>query len=349
MRRHVMAGTDLDMSEITFGGGTAAGLMVSGSAYAQDATVAKAFELGVNCFDTAYVYGFGCSEVNLGRSLELIGEPHVLTTKVSLSRNDLKSGNIEGSFCTSLDQSLIRLRREQIDVVLLHNALHRVRKMDTPHQAYLSLDDVLGDHGVLSAVDKLTHEGKIRFFGINGMMSDVAALRALIESGKISVVVLPLNLMNPSASHRHQDFGSHLTRQSNYADYEEAITCALENGVGVMAISPVAAGVLTDRAHRGEPAPPYSNQAVRFVEPGQFESELAAAGRFKLVADRFEMSLTELAYRFVLSQRGVGTIVGGFSNITQLEEAVSSVVPGKLDSDILAEVSRAWSPQSSEN
>jgi aryl-alcohol dehydrogenase-like predicted oxidoreductase len=97
MNRNVLAGTNLQVSEITFGAGTAAGLMVSGDAYEQDATIARAFELGVNSFDTAYVYGRGCSEVNLGRSLANIREPHVLTTKVSLSRHDLARGDIAGA------------------------------------------------------------------------------------------------------------------------------------------------------------------------------------------------------------------------------------------------------------
>jgi aryl-alcohol dehydrogenase-like predicted oxidoreductase len=348
MKRNLMAGTDLEVSEITFGAGTAAGLMVSGSAFDQDSTVARAFELGVNCFDTAYVYGFGCSEVNLGRSLELIGEPHVLTTKVSLSRNDLTSGDIESSFRTSFDQSLIRLRREQLDVLLLHNAIHRYRTMDTPHQAYLSLDDVLSEHGVLSAVDKLRDQGKIRHFGINGMMGDVVTLRALIASGKVSVIVLPLNLMNPSGSHAHHELSHDLTQQSNYLDYEGVVEFARANDVGVMTVSPVAAGVLTDRAHRGESAPVYSNRAIRFEEFGQFERELAAADRFSSVAKQFDMTLTELAYRFVLSQRGVGTIIGGFSDASQLEEAVWSVEAGVLNSTVLAAIEHAWSPRKDE-
>jgi aryl-alcohol dehydrogenase-like predicted oxidoreductase len=341
MNRKLMAGTDLEVSEVTFGAGTAAGLMVRGSAYEQDATIARAFELGVNSFDTAYVYGCGCSEVNLGRSLETIGEPHVLTTKVSLSRHDLSSGDIEGAFCSSLDESLIRLRREQVDVLLVHNAVHLIRTLDTPHQAYLSVDDVLAERGVLSALEKLSAQGKVRYFGINGMASDVVALRKVMASGSIAVATLPFNLMNPSGWRTVPELSDDITRQSNYYDYEDVIRFAFENDVGVMAISPVAAGVLTDAAQKGEPAPDHSDRGGRFVEPGQFDRELIVADRFKTVADRFGMSLTELAYRFVLSNVGVGTIVGGFSNVSQLEEAAQDVEQGELSNAVVNAIREA--------
>ena len=89
MRFRMLGSTGLQVSEIGFGTGGTAGLMVAGSFEQQSEAVARAIELGVNYFDTAPDYGDGVSETNLGRVLRELGVRPLITTKVEVREADL--------------------------------------------------------------------------------------------------------------------------------------------------------------------------------------------------------------------------------------------------------------------
>src|SRR5260370_2103676 len=85
MRYRQVGGTGLVVSEIGFGSGGNAGLMVRGTRREQDDTVAFALDRGVTYFDTAPDYGNGAAETNLGRALRACGRAQaVVTTKVEI-------------------------------------------------------------------------------------------------------------------------------------------------------------------------------------------------------------------------------------------------------------------------
>ncbi|MFB3098101.1 MAG: aldo/keto reductase, partial [Dehalococcoidia bacterium] len=77
------------MSEIGFGCGGNAGLMVRGSPQQQREVIERALELGINYFDQAPDYGDGLSETNLGRALKDLGAHPYITTKVEVRAEDL--------------------------------------------------------------------------------------------------------------------------------------------------------------------------------------------------------------------------------------------------------------------
>ncbi len=66
MQYREIGNTGIRVSEIAFGGGGNAGLMVSGTAEQQLVAIERALELGINYFDQAPDYGNGTSELNLG-------------------------------------------------------------------------------------------------------------------------------------------------------------------------------------------------------------------------------------------------------------------------------------------
>ena len=72
MRYRSIGKTDLRLSEIAFGCGGNAGLMIRGSEREQIAAVARAIELGINYFDNSPDYGGGAAEENLGRALKAL-------------------------------------------------------------------------------------------------------------------------------------------------------------------------------------------------------------------------------------------------------------------------------------
>ena len=88
--------TGIRMSEVGFGCGGNAGLMVRGTHDEQRQVVARAIELGINYFDNAPDYGDGVAETNLGRVLRELGVRPYITTKVEIRNDDLGTSSGEG-------------------------------------------------------------------------------------------------------------------------------------------------------------------------------------------------------------------------------------------------------------
>src|SRR5437868_15119157 len=114
MEKRRFGRTGLDLSVLGFGCGAVGGLMIKGTASDQERAVARALELGINYFDTAQMYGNGQSETNLGRVLQALKPDVHVGTKVRLP--PIERGQIGQAIAASLEASLKRLQREQIDL-----------------------------------------------------------------------------------------------------------------------------------------------------------------------------------------------------------------------------------------
>src|SRR5471032_2534995 len=108
MRMNVLGKTGLAVSEVGFGSGDNAGLLVQGDRQTQTAAVYRALEGGINYFDTSPDYGKGLAEHNLGVILRDLGciDRVVLTTKVELYPNHL--GHLAEAIEAGIDGSLGR-------------------------------------------------------------------------------------------------------------------------------------------------------------------------------------------------------------------------------------------------
>ena len=84
MNYREIGNTGVRVSEIGFGTGDNAGLMVKATPEDMERTVAKALELGINYFDCSPDYGKGVAETNLGRILKKLGAHPVITTKIEI-------------------------------------------------------------------------------------------------------------------------------------------------------------------------------------------------------------------------------------------------------------------------
>jgi L-galactose dehydrogenase/L-glyceraldehyde 3-phosphate reductase len=139
MEMRVFGRTGMRLSVLGFGCGAVGGLMVRGDPLDQERTIARAIGAGVNYFDTAVQYGNGESEKNLGRILQRLRPPDVVVgTKVRLPSASFD--DIADAVATSLEHSLIRLRRDQVDIFHLHNAITDAGGGET-----LSVQQVLGE------------------------------------------------------------------------------------------------------------------------------------------------------------------------------------------------------------
>jgi L-glyceraldehyde 3-phosphate reductase len=362
MRYNEVGATNLKLSEISFGAGTGAGVMVNGNFDEQVATVRAALDAGINHFDTAAFYGFGASEIYLGQALRAAGAGDVLiTSKVAIGREYLATGDLRRCVRQSVEQSLSRLRREALDILLIHNATHRTHAPYDPERESARVADIMNNYipavtaddltrqgGILEEVERLKAAGKIRLFGLSGQDNDPAIIRSLIASGRIAIFNQTYNLMNPSAGFPEARGGRTVSREFGesqrelFIEFDNVIDSARAAQVGVSVISPLAAGVLTDSADRGEPPVRVSRRTNRFPFSGQFDRQLEIARRFKLVAAAAGMTLAELATRFVLSTPGVTTMVGGLSTPQQVDEMAGYAGKPPLGNDVLAALCQVW-------
>jgi len=356
MQRNVVPRTDVTLPAVSFGAGTAAGLLVTGDRADQIDAIRTALDGGINHFDTAAIYGSGASEVNLGAVLKDVGADVLVTSKFNVTPEFLSTRDFTTCVTRSVQASLSRLQRDHLDFLLVHNPIHRghtYRSAGDPRARLMAmyppitLDDYLGDDGLWEAIAGVREAGIVRHIGLGGMDSDPRSLRSAIASGLIEIFQQSYHLLNPSAAlppelRARGELPELVAAQDDSFDFEDVIDFADSQLVGTSVISPLAAGVLTDDAARGRPAPGVSQRERRFPLAGQFEAIVSRAEPLRRIARDAGLSTSELAYRFVLSTPGVTTVVGGFSTTKQVAEAIGFADRGVLPPDVLSAIHQAW-------
>lgn len=305
-------GTDLEISEIGFGCGNTAGLMIWGSEADRVRAAAHAMELGVNYFDTAATYGDGKSEENLGPVLAQLPERPLVGSKVALQEEEL--ADIPGNIRKSVERSLRRLGLERLDIVHLHN---RVTARREPGKtlaigALLDVEQMLGEGGVQETFEALRREGKVRHFGYCAFGGDPAAYREVAEKGAFESLLVFYNILNPTSDRTMPaGFGQH--------DYGQIMGTAAERGVGTVILRVLEAGALSGSAtphemNRGGPG----NDA-------EYARNAERARTLEFLKRDADETLAQVAVRFALMNRRVSTVLVGFSEMAQIDEAVACV------------------------
>jgi aryl-alcohol dehydrogenase-like predicted oxidoreductase len=304
--------TGMQLSVLGFGCGAVGGLMVRGDPRDQERTIARALAVGVNYFDTAVQYGDGESEKNLGRILQDLKPANaVVGTKVRLP--SVAFGRIADTVAKSLEASLVRLRRDRVDIFHLHNAI-----TENGGGEALSVRQVLGD--VVPAFERLRQQGKTRFLGITAV-GDTTALHQAIDARVFDSAQVVYNMLNPSAA---------AALPANYPaqDYGRLFDRTKAAGVGVIGIRVLAGGALSGSAERhpiASPPPAPIGSAM------SYDADVARARRLMpLVTEGFAASLTEAATRFVMTHPAIGTLLVGMATPQQFEDALAAVEKGPL-------------------
>jgi len=330
--------TGVRVSEIGFGGGGNAGLMVRGTAKEQQSAIGRALDLGINYFDQAPDYGDGISETNLGHALKTFGAHPIITTKVEVRSQDLD--DIAGHIERSVDASLHRLQIDCVDFLQIHNGPLMTRPaLSGRSYRHLSLEDYLRPGGGLDGLQRVQHAGKARFIGIVTRGNDGAAARQLIDTGCLSLINVSINLLNPSASIRPQ--GMRVGQ-----DFDEILGYAAAHRVGTAIYSPLAGGLLTDQAVGGGAPHPLARE---LAGPDARGAGLQQARAFRFLsreldpaAQTDDHNLTEAAIRFVLSREGVTVVLGGFSDARQVEQAADCAAKGPLSNVNMTRIEDVW-------
>lgn len=324
MNYRTLGRTGLRVSALGFGCGAVGGLLVRGEHAEMVRVVAHAIDRGVNYFDTAQSYGNGQSESNLGRVLEELKSDVVIGTKVQLTAEEMN--DIERAVIASVEGSLKRLRREYIDLIQLHNFVASERQ---PERRWVSVDDV---EPAIRAFETLKAQGKVGFYGINGL-GETDAVHRVIGQGQADTAQICYNLLNPSA-------GMAVSPSFPFQDYAGTIGHAAEQGMGVIAIRVLAGGALSGIGER-------HINAAQNVDPiatgGSFADDLARGQAFHfLVEDGVVDSPAEAAIRFVLSKDEVSTALVGVSSMEQLEAALAAAEKGPLPSQTFEHLTEIW-------
>ena len=242
-----------------------------------------AFENGVNFIDTADVYNAGRSEEIVGRAIKSRRQEWVVATKLgnAMPGAPHERGLSRRWITEGVPRSLRRLQTDYIDVLYLHREDYGT-----------SLDETV------RAIADLVRNGTIRYFGVSNFRAwRLAALCSLCDEIGIDRPVV------------NQLYYHALNRA---AEIEVLPACG-HFGLGAVAYSPLARGVLTGKYLSGEP-PAESRGArgdKRISETELHPDNLEAARRLKQHADARGLDLAAFAGAWVLANSLVTGIVAG--------------------------------------
>ena len=325
MQYRTVGKTGVRISEIGFGCGNNAVLMVKASYDQQVKAVRHALDLGINFFDTAFAYGLGKSEENLGRILKELGVNPVISTKIRLDADAL--GDVKGATIRAVEAGLKRLNRDRVEFIQLHTRVTQER--GAGKRFSLTPGDVLGPNGVVEGFKTMRDRGKVGHFGFSGL-GDPKALHELVDSGEFHGFQAYYNLLNPSAGHPVPERFSAL-------NYGQIIDRAAAQGMGAFVIRALAAGALTSNPTAG------GGNSPEPLSPGSdYASDLERAEKIKNALGVDGNRLTQAAIRFGLMNSNVSTVLVGFSNTTHIDEAVACSGAAALSQDAIAKLRRLW-------
>jgi aryl-alcohol dehydrogenase-like predicted oxidoreductase len=314
MRSRPLGQTGLSVSELSLGTWAFGGDEWGPSDDAQAiASIRAAIDAGVTLVDTADVYGYGHSEEVL--SAALAGRDSAVRV-CSKAGNDIyttprQAGGGSKSFSAAyleraVEGSLVRLARDTIDLYLLHN----------PSQAVLEADEAMG------ALRVARDAGKVRLIGAS--VYTAAEGRAAIDVGGADVVMVTYNLIN-------------------HDEAQELAGYAGDRGVGVLARSPLATGLLTGKYSAASVFPDDDHRAHR--GDAWLRSGIAKVDAFRPLAAAHDCSLTELALAYVLSDWRVASVVVGVRSPEQLAANISAAALAPLDEGdqaLIAGIAAGW-------
>jgi aryl-alcohol dehydrogenase-like predicted oxidoreductase len=285
------------VSEISLG----SWLTYGGSVADERATacIRRAFELGVNFFDTANVYRRGAAEEVTGRALkDFRRDDYVLATKVYFPMGE--GPNDRGlSRKHIMEQCHASLRRLGVDYIDLYQC-HRPDP-DTPVEE------------TLRALDDLVTQGKVLYVGVSMWPAEL-----LDEAHRLHA---KLNL-DPIAT--NQPEYSMLTRDIE----EDVLPISKQLGIGQVVYSPLAQGVLTGKYQPGEQPAPGTRAATPgdsdFIERFMRDDVLTAVQGLRPIADELGLTMAQLALAWVLREPGVSSAIVGATRPEQVEDNLAA-------------------------
>jgi L-glyceraldehyde 3-phosphate reductase len=281
----------------------------------QRAILRRAFDLGITHFDLANNYGppYGSAEQNFGTIMREDLRPYrdelIISTKAGYDMWPGPYGD-RGSrkyLLASLDQSLARMGLDYVDIFYSHRF-----DPDTP------LEETMG------ALDTAVRSGRALYAGISSYSPERTAQAAQI----LRELGTPLLIHQPSYSMLNRWIEGGL------------LGVLASEGVGCIAFSPLAQGVLTGKYADGVPAGSRASKNSSLSTDQLSEQTLAHVGALAQIARARGQSLAQLALSWALRDQRITSVLIGASSVTQLEENIAAAGQSSFTDAELAEIDR---------
>ena len=272
----------------------------------------RALDAGINFVDTADAYSGGDSEVIVGKALKGRREDVVLATKAVLPMGDdpNQRGSSRRWLTRALDASLHRLQTDYVDLYQVHRP--------TPDT---DLEETL------SALTDLVRAGKVRAFGASTYpAADIVEAQWVAERRglmRFRTEQPPYSILNRSIE-------------------RDVLPACQRFGMGVMAWSPLAKGMLTGRYRLGRPTP--DTTRARFMPNAMAdEGSLAKVEQLIPLAEGAGISLMHMALAFVVAHPALTSAIIGPRTPEQLEGLLAGSEVA-LSDEVLDEIDRIVPP-----
>lgn len=319
MRYRTFGRTGLQVSELVFGGGWVGGVLIHQDDATKLKTLRRAMDAGINWIDTAPAYGKTQSEQALGWLLREIDATPYLSTKVLLDTARLD--DIAGQVERSLHDSLQRLNRDSVDLLLLHNPIEPTAAAGT-----VTPEHVLRSNGAADALEREREKGLTRHIGFTAL-GNAASCRQVVDSGRFDAAQVYYNLLNPSA-------GRSMPKGWTGHDFGGLIGACKAQGTAVMAIRVFAAGVLATNVRHG--------REIMITQGTQIAGEERRAQAVFAALGSAYGTRAQTALKFVLTNPDVSCAIIGLAEPAHLEEALSGAEAGPLPQPALSALQRLY-------
>jgi aryl-alcohol dehydrogenase-like predicted oxidoreductase len=252
--------------------------------------VRTALDAGINLFDTAETYGGGRCEEVLGRALGARRDEAVVATKAffGIGGEPDGVGLSRRNLIHSCEGSLRRLNTDRIDLLQMHG-----------------WDGAVPLEETLSALEELVGGGKVRCVGV----SNWSAWHLMKALGISERDGLP----------RFVSQQVYYSLQAREAEYE-LVPVAIDQGVGILAWSPLGGALLTGRWRRGSPPPAGTRRTLGWPDPPIYDEERLWATIDVLVeiAEARGCEVPQIALAYLLHKPGVVSLIVGARSDAQL-------------------------------
>lgn len=293
MERARLGRTDLEISRIAFGTWELGGEWGTVGADAAIDAIRRAWELGINVFDTAQGYGFGASERLLATALR---EPldHVRSEVVVATKGGLRQtpdGLVRDSsplwLRLGVEQSLVAMGIDHIDLYQVHWPDPRVPLADTA-----------------GALLDLVDEGLIRHVGLSNF--DVEQIAEFARSGAVETLQPPYHLFRQDAA-------------------KVLLPFCRQHDIGVLVYGALAHGLLSGALSETTMfAPDDWRRSNAMFQGEQFATNLAVVRELQTIAADLAISVSQLAVAWVLGNPAVDAAILGTRNARHITEIVAA-------------------------
>lgn len=295
MEYRKLGDSDLEVSVIGFGawGIGGAPFWSTEGDHPSCKAILKAFDLGINFFDTAPVYGFGHSEELLGKTLKSVRDKVILATKCGLVWRKENLGSIaknakRDSILNEIEQSLRRLQTDVIDLYQVHWP-----DVNTPQEE------------TMETLLEIQAQGKIRYIGLSNY--SVEQTKECLKVGNIVSLQPEYSLLERSIE-------------------KETVPFCQENQIGIIAYSPLSSGVLTGKYDKSTKFKDWRSKGIIGTFTGEgYEKNIAKVDQLKALAQADGKTCGQMAINWVTRQPGLTTALVGVKNESQMEENLRSV------------------------